>query len=158
MPVPAPVLAWTQHVMETARTQPVEPSLLLAFVWQESAGRADAFRHEPAFWDRYLKGKPEWTRGYTHPVLDTWRRRVSSSYGLLQIMPATAAWMGWPADSDPEMLFRPSVNLYYGAKLIRHIQKSAADERAIALRWNGGGRPAYADELLSKLTTLRKET
>jgi len=33
--------------------------------------------------------------------------------------------------------------------------KTHADERSLALAWNGGGRSAYADELLSKLSAVK---
>jgi soluble lytic murein transglycosylase-like protein len=143
------------HIKDTITAQPCDPDLLLALVWQESLGRPWATRAEPAFWDHYLAGKPEWHRGLAGGSLACWRDRVSRSYGLLQLMPATAAWMGLAIDADPEVLFRPKTNLYYGAKFVRHLSRTHGDERSLALAWNGGGRPAYADEVLAKLAAVK---
>lgn len=156
MTTPAQVACWRQAVREVVGAQPCDPDLLLALVWQESMGRPWATRAEPGFWDRYLAGKSEWTRGLAGGALESWRERVSRSYGLLQLMPATAAWMGLDIGADPEVLFRPATNLYYGAKFIRHLMVRHSDERTLALAWNGGGRAAYADELLSKLAAVKK--
>lgn len=157
-PIPASVSCWRRLVEETAGAQPCDPDFLLAIVWQESAGRPWATRSEPAFWDRYLAGKIEWTRGLAGDALACWRDRVSRSYGLTQLMPSSAAMVGFEPMADPETLFRPSTNLYFAAKLLRHHAVKHNDERSLALAWNGGGRPAYADELIGKLAAIRGTT
>jgi len=109
--IPSQVSCWRLAVADAVSAQPCDPDLLLALVWQESLGRPWATRSEPAFWDLYLAGKPEWTRGLAGASLACRRDRVARSYGLLQILPATAAWMGLAIDSEPEELFVPSTNL-----------------------------------------------
>jgi soluble lytic murein transglycosylase-like protein len=68
----------------------LDPVLVEAVVWTESTDHTDAFRPEPNFYRRYLKGKPEWA-GWVP-------RRISSSYGLMQVMYTTAILNGWAGE------------------------------------------------------------
>lgn len=96
-----------------ALKQQLDPILVAAVVIKESAANTDAFRHEPDFYNRYIKPKglyPGWNP-----------RRVSSSYGLMQIMLPVAHERGYPKDLHPEMLFVPETGLDYGCRQLRHI-------------------------------------
>lgn len=92
------------------------PRLVEALVLKESSGQTDAFRFEPGFWRRYMAKVDPW-RGQNP-------RRVSSSYGLLQIMFITAAERGYPG--EPEGLFAPAVGLEWGCRQLRYLLDWAA--------------------------------
>ena len=155
MATPAGYLFYREAIVAAATAYGLDPNLLAAVVWQESAFRADAFRHEPAFWTRYLAGKPEWAG--SNP------RVVSSSYGLCQVMYPTAIQLGFSRAHPAEWLFVPSTNLALGARYLRDLI-TWAGVRGVALAlaaYNGGKGNArapiptrYATEVLAKLATL----
>jgi soluble lytic murein transglycosylase-like protein len=119
----------------------LEPALVHAVVWQESGYNTDAFRHEPDFWNRYLKMNPRYRE--LNP------RRVSSSYGLMQVM-FCRIWEDKIADNDtipPEHLFVPEIGLHVGCGLLAELLKWAAERvtpnataETIALAAYNGGR------------------
>lgn len=77
----------------------------------ESSLDMRAFRHEPGFWNRYLKDDPEWnTRN---------KAEVSSSYGIMQLMYPTAWMLGFRGPG--EELYDPVYNIELGAKYIRQL-------------------------------------
>lgn len=155
---------WYRHKITTvANAHSLSPFLVEAICWVESRGRVDAFRHEPQFWDRYhLADKPEYSG--MNP------RRVSSSYGLMQIMYPVARELGF--QGEPEMLFQIAVNLHWGCKKLREISDWANSFnirypdrlRAIAAAYNGGkggnapGTPlrngVYADRVIATINVL----
>lgn len=151
----------------------LDPLLVEAVVVQESGGNADAFRFEPDFWNRYLKVNPKY-KGLNP-------RRVSSSYGLMQVMycrvfeDTIAANDAWA----PELLFVPENSLAVGCGLLAELLAWANQlplsgkpitAEAIALAAYNGGRGGndpnknwplrngkYARDVLEKLALLRKE-
>lgn len=140
-----------RHEIETiAMQRGLDPDLVEALVIIESGGHADAFRYEPAFWKRYLQGKPEWA--------DCVPRRVSSSYGLCQVMYPVAKELGF--SGVPELLFVPTTNLTWGClKLSQLLQWANGDEERALCAYNGGKlqnvkRPfrnqAYAAKVLAQ--------
>lgn len=146
---------YRREIEASAKTYGVDPDFLEAEVLTESAGHADAFRYEPAFFDRYLADKPYFT-AFANP------RRVSSSYGLLQIMYATAVQYG--CTKQPEYLFLPNVNLDLGAQILRDcLKQSGGDLAGAAARYNGGtnwqapGPQAYAATVLANLKRVTGE-
>ncbi len=152
----------------------LDPLLVEAIVVKESSGNTDAFRFEPDFWNRYLKGNP--TYRHLNP------RRVSSSYGLMQVMycrlledklAANDAW-------DPELLFIPENGLDIGCGFLAQLMEWAATltppagvhcpVEFIALAAYNGGRGgndpgknwplrngAYARDVLAKRQALMTE-
>jgi len=115
--------------------------------------RADAFRFEEGFYNRYLKGKPEWKGKIP--------RRIASSYGLMQVMYTTAFQFGFRG--EPELLFVPENSLFWGGKYLRYLlQWSGGHEHKACAAYNGGQGnwqapipQAYADEILSLCADLR---
>ena len=109
----------------------LDPDVATAVVLQESAGRTEAFRHEPAYFLRYLATKREWDGAIP--------RRVASSYGLMQLMYPTALDRGYPKGDPPEYLFVPTIGLEYGC---RHLAWCLAwadgDTKAMCAAYNGG--------------------
>ena len=102
------------EIAKAAADYRLDPVLVEAIVVQESAGNADAFRWERDFWNRLLKPKPEWAS--KNP------RRVSSSYGLMQIMFPVAVERGYDPAHPPEMLFVPEVGLRWGCKHLAYLK------------------------------------
>lgn len=158
---------YRERITKVANAYALDPYLVEAVIMVESRGRADAFRYEPLFWERYkLAEKPEYQG--MNP------RRVSSSYGLMQIMYPVAREMGF-AD-EPEALFGVTTNLHWGCRKLRRLQTWAAgfgeaspiDQLTAALAsYNGGTggnkpgtqlRPVnyqYAQRVLATHTSLR---
>jgi len=149
----------------------LDPLLVEAVVVQESGGNTDAFRFEPNFWNRYLKSNPKY-RGLNP-------RRVSSSYGLMQVMYCRVL-EDRIADNDawaPELLFLPENGLDIGcgllAELLQWAQGKTQDQQlatqAALAAYNGGrggNDPSkdnplrngkYAREVLAKRVILAKE-
>lgn len=163
---------WTE-IVAAATKHGLDPILVEAIVVQESAGNADAFRFEPAFWNRYLK--PMKIYQGANP------RRVSSSYGLMQVMYRVAVERGYPADLHPELLFVPETALDYGCRQLKyqiddaakwsldHLVTTTEAERLLAAvasynGGSGGNRPgsplrtaAYARSVMANYQTLKAE-
>jgi soluble lytic murein transglycosylase-like protein len=137
------------------------PDLVHAICLVESAGLTNAYRIEPAFWERYLKGKPEWDGA--NPA------RVSASYGLMQVMFPVAVEHGMARTEPPEYLFVPLIGLDYGCRvLVRRLEWARGDLRCAIASYNGGkkgnepGTPrlrsaTYADKVLSQLANLQAQ-
>jgi len=147
----------------------LDPLLVEAVVLTESSGNTDGFRFEPNFWNRYLKPYKQYVG--QNP------RRVSSSYGLMQIMYPVAIERGFPKSDAPEKLFVPDVGLYYGCKHLAFLfewAKGFADTTeqqqldAVLASYNGGrgnNKPtdspkrnaSYVRKVLANLDILKKE-
>ena len=162
-------------ITKAAADAMLDPMLVAAVVWQESAFNTDAFRHEPNFWNRYLKHNPK------YQALNP--RRVSSSYGLMQVM-YCLVHEDKLADNDalpPEHLFVPELGLRTGCQFlasclqwaIGRAEATTPESRIIesALAAYNGGRSSdnapsspvlrngtYAREVLAKLAILRTAT
>jgi soluble lytic murein transglycosylase-like protein len=157
-------------IRDAATAAGLDTALVAAVCWQESSFNADAFRHEPAFWNRYLKTNPKYR--HLNP------RRVSSSYGLMQPMYCRVL-EDKMTDNDalpPEHLFVPEMNLRTGCQLLRELldwagarttDPARATEAALAAYngGRGGNSPAepvlrngkYAREVLAKLAILKSQ-
>lgn len=155
-------------IQQKATEHGLDPYLLAALVLQESSGNTDGFRWEPDFYNRYIRPKN------LYPGQNP--RRVSSSYGLCQVMLPTAHERGYPKDQPPEGLFVPEVGLEYGCKQLKWLQAWLERTyptsppprrlRALLASYNGGRqgpdalRPrnaAYADSVLRHYATLKAE-
>lgn len=121
---------YRKDIEVVASLRQIDPDLVEAIVLVESSGQADAFRHEPGFWKKYLADNPRYAG--KNP------RRVSSSYGLMQIMYPTAVDLGFR--HDPEMLFLPGVNLDYGTKYLKSLLTWADGNVERAVRAYNGGK------------------
>jgi soluble lytic murein transglycosylase-like protein len=130
----------------------LDPALVTAVVLQESSGRTDAFRFEPGVWG-WFAGNPK--------AAGLVPRRAASSYGLMQVLFATATDYGFSA--DPELLFIPRVGLDFGCRHLAELLKWAKGDVAKALAaYNGGKGNAdkaqprrYAAEVLARLGALK---
>jgi len=116
--------------------------LLKALAIRESSLNSEAYRFEPAFWDRYLVHNEEWK--------DEDPKIVSASWGLCQIMYVVAVENGFKKGRPPEDLCDPVVNIQLAAKILKRLMNKVIEKRycddfwwyspiQIALaRYNGG--------------------
>ena len=149
---------YTADIQRIATVEGVDPNLVEGIVLTESSGNADAFRFEPLFWNRYLKSKSEWIG--RNP------RRVSSSYGLMQIMYPVALERGYDPKNPPELLFVPDMGLRYGCRQLRWLQDwaegfpqatPAKRLQAALASYNGGrGGNSPTDAILRNEVYARK--
>lgn len=108
----------------------LDPDVVEAIVLTESSGKTHAYRHEPFFWQRYLQGKPKWDGAVP--------ARVSSSYGLMQVMYPVACELGY--SDQPECLFVPVIGLTWGCKKFRSLLDWAKQDVEQALAAYNGGK------------------
>lgn len=128
----------------TAAAHGLDPALVCAIVEQESAWNPWATRYEPAFYQRYIvpiAGKLTPTEAYGR----AW------SYGLMQVIGEVAREHGYagylPALCDP------ATGLEQGCVHFAGRLKAAGGDVARALQlWNGGGNPAYSDQVLARVS------
>lgn len=132
-----------------------------------------AFRHEPLYWERYMKNDPLWA--------DKDPQIVSSSHGICQIMFLTAWNLGLTGEIEKvrDDLLDPTINITLAAKLMRQLIDKAIKKNyttkyywlsplSIALAmWNGGGwrnpdengvlrNQKYVRKVLKQFGELRK--
>lgn len=161
-------------ILKAAKNAGLDPFRLASVVWQESNGGlssrtgiwspASLYRYEAGFWDRYLARHPDY-QPPDHTSLDHWKRRVSASYGICQVLFATArgtvchiaSCLDQPRHNflgEPEQLMDPMVSLVFGAAILKHSWDFEQNWRSAYLHYNGGGRLAYADEAEDKYRHL----
>lgn len=146
----------------------LDPLLVEAIVLTESGGNTDAFRFENDFYNRYLKPLKMYVG--QNP------RRISSSYGLMQIMWPTAVERGLSPTDPPEALFVPEKGIEFGCRQLAFLVAWAetftdatpqAKLEAVIASYNGGrggNKPtetpkrniSYVRKVLANLTTLQK--
>lgn len=134
-------------ITATATVYGLDPWLVMALAYKESSLHADAFRYEPGFWERYLKNNPAYAEAIP--------RRVSSSYGLMQVMFPTAVEHGHAG--EPEELFVPATNLRFGCAILKSLLAWAEDDETKALGAYNAGKgnatsstaKAYATDVLN---------
>lgn len=147
---------------QAADAQGIPRALIRAIVSIESSWRPDAYRHEPGFFRRYIKGT-DWERSHGGDS-----RRIAASYGLGQLMWSTAVAEGFSRTLDPEELFDPELNLRYTAKHLRRLwDRHGGDIEDVAAAYNSG-RPkrkapsytvqTYLPRFRKALTMARKVT
>lgn len=121
----------------------LNPALVCAVCHHESDNwKQYAVRHEPAFYDKYVKDKPY---GLTEKVMR------ATSFGLMQIMGQVAREQGFTGDYLTELL-EPELNITQGcAKLARCMDRSNGDTNTALLLYNGGGNKDYPTLVLRHL-------
>lgn len=113
-------------------------------VLHESSGKADAFRFESAFYEKYIQHNLT-AKGFSFGPL------AACSYGLMQVLLETALEDGFTG--DPQLLFIPRVGLNAGCKHLRKLWDALGGTpetyRQALARYNGTGDAAtqYADAI-----------
>lgn len=142
-------------LVRTASRYALDPALVEAMVIHESSGVTSAIRYESAFWAKYMAADPRF--------LGADPKRVSSSYGLMQVMYVVALEVGFTF-GDPEYLFVPEIGLDTGCKKFRQLLDWAQGVEAQALAAYNGGKKAnttppyrnhvYAEAVLDERTRV----
>ena len=143
----------TAVITSVAQQFAVRADILHAQVLQESNGDTFAFRYEKAYFERYIRNRPNVAGARYGPL-------AACSYGLLQIMLETALEHGF--SEEPERLFIPTIGLTWGVRYFRRLlDKYSGDYEGALIAYNGGpgvvkrGRPyatqAYADAVLARV-------
>ena len=136
------------EIEAAAKKYGLDPDLVTAVVVKESSGRTNAYRYEPDVWG-WFKDNPK-NQGFN-------KYRAAASYGLMQVLFATATDYGW--SSDPEYFFLPKVGLDMGCRHLAELIRWAKGDLLRALEaYNGGkgnanGKGAdaeYARDVLAK--------
>jgi soluble lytic murein transglycosylase-like protein len=159
--IPESVAKWEPLIKGAIPYPEISIDLVLALIWQESAGDPWAIRHEYAYQyffnhkDNYaLYDKNQSVSGNrikAQTILGlTEFFAQSTSWGLLQIMGAAARERGFKARYLSE-LCDPEVNLMFGIKHLHEwgFNYGKLDLQPALTRWNGSAQ--YAGEVIEKL-------
>lgn len=101
------------------------PKLYLkAVATVESSLNPQAYRFEPAFWEKYLKNHEFWK---------TWDpAKVSASFGLFQVIFVTAYEAGFVG--QPEDLYNPVFNAHIAGKILsKHLER--VEKSGVHIKW-----------------------
>jgi hypothetical protein len=93
----------------------VPKELICAIGFVESNFRKNAFRYEPMFQRRYIDNHPDYS-----DLPEDERRWLSTSWGYMQIMAATAIDLGYQFDY-PEQITEPELNVEIGTFFLRKL-------------------------------------
>lgn len=99
-------------IKKYAKNNAIPENILVGMIYSESNSNPRAYRYEPAFYKRYIKGKGKYP-------YENAPERVSASYGCYQLMFTTAYDMGYRG--EPEGLYDPETNIIYACKLYNSI-------------------------------------
>jgi soluble lytic murein transglycosylase-like protein len=143
-------MAPTTELVALARTiasaHGLDPALVCAVVEQESAWDAYAIRYEPGFRARYVAP-------LDLPPTEEIARSIS--WGLLQVMGQVAREHGFQRPFL-SALCDPSAGLTFGCIVLAAKLAAGSDNVARGLaRWNGGGNPEYASQVLARVARYR---
>ena len=131
-----------EQVKYQARLIGVDPILACAVAEQESGWDTWAIRYEPAFFTRYVAPQVN--------LSDTERHARAFSWGLFQVMGQVARERGYTGEFLSSLCL-PENGIAVGLKFLKHLLDiSEGDETKALLKWNGGGRPEYATEVLAR--------
>lgn len=123
------------EILAVSKKQHVPIPVIIATISTESSGNPQAYRYEPAFYTRYIQNKAAWK---SNPYYDS-PKRISASYGLMQILYTTAYSVGFRG--KPEDLYDPEQNLEVGCAYIAstyQVQQHGWDPPKIACAYNAG--------------------
>jgi soluble lytic murein transglycosylase-like protein len=118
-------------IAKAASDHGLPAGLVAATVAVESGGDPFACRFEPQFFERYVRPRTDW-RAVRPCSLDTERQSLATSWGLMQVMGATARDLGF---TGPYLstLCDPPQGLEYGCRLLARLR----DRHKAALGWPG---------------------
>lgn len=126
----------------------LNPALVCAVIEQESAWDPCAIRYDPAFSDRYII--PMLQRGEITSKTDAVARAIS--WGLMQVMGQTAREHGFTGTYLSELTL-PGYAVEIGCKVLAEsIRRESGDIARGLERYNGGGNPDYATEVMARMS------
>ena len=124
-------------IYSKAKDFDLDHNLVAAICYQESKGFVYAVRFEPNY--KYL-WKTEKYAKRLHVTHDTEVNLQKQSYGLAQIMGATARWMGY--EGSLPALYKPENNLYWMCKYLSILRDKHTDDHKVVASYNAGS-PRY---------------
>jgi soluble lytic murein transglycosylase-like protein len=127
-------------------------AVLCALVEQESSWYPYAVRYEPLFFNHYIQ--PLVNNGKVPNATEAQLR--ATSVGLCQVMGQVARELGFTGRSILE-LTDPDVALEFGARKLAKCLIGQSMEQAL-LRYNGGGDPNYALDVLARVKKYEDPT
>lgn len=131
-----------QLAITAAQAHGLDARLVLAVCEQESNWNPWAIRFEPRFLARYVA-----PLGLT----DTESYARSFSWGLMQLMGQVARELGYKGNLAA--LCDPTIGLEWGCKHLANKLKDVHGDVHMGLqRWNGGGNPNYADQVIARMS------
>lgn len=148
---------WAPLIEVVALRYGLDADLLTAQMMVESSGQPDAFRFEPGYYRRYIRGNPAALARAYGPL-------AACSYGLLQILYESAVEIGF--SGQPHELFDPSTGLEWGARYLADLLRWAGGDYTRALCAFNGGKvgnstppyrnQTYADKVLGVKDDTRR--
>lgn len=147
---------------DAANRAGIDPALVCALCAVESNWNPLAMRYEPRFYDRYvapiseksLRSRNPWMAAGGLPTLDTERRLLSFSYGLMQVMGQTARENGFDGQWLGALLI-PSENLEIGCRyLSRKLTAWSEVDDAISA-YNAGSPTGRNAEYVGRVLSWR---
>lgn len=164
-------------VSQAANRHGLEPAVLAALVWKESAGDPHAIRSEPHYrwlWDCWenapfrrltaeeagLSHPPADFRGPTGASVPTEWAAQRISWGLCQVMGATARERGFRG-AFLSSLLEPEIGAEFGARHLALLLSRYELEDALSAynagRPTDGNRDAYVRPVLKQAAIYRRE-
>lgn len=131
-----------QLIATFSKNHSLNPQIVAGLIIVESGGNPNAYRYEPKFFERYIKGKD--LSGYIpHGVSSiTERFGRSCSWGLMQIMGQVAREKGFARESLVD-LCDPEINLSFGCLILKNLFDSYKDTLQALFHYNAGRGTPY---------------
>lgn len=140
-------------IIDASKRTGISPNLLAAVIHQESGGNVYAVRFEPAFLKKYLETKTKKNIGGYVPTRCSWTTEIqlrATSLGLMQCMGQVLRERGFKEEFLTEAL-EPETNIKWGSEFLQTLLLKYDNTQAALQRWNGGGNPNYAKEVLGHI-------
>jgi len=149
------------ELLAECKSHNLPPEILLGLIMTESSGRATAMRYEAGY--TFVFKVPEFAKsmGWTELTEMTLQK---FSFGLCQIMLATARWRGFKL--HPMRLLEPKVGLAWGAFHLAELFKLYNDWPSAVSAYNQGSpkkamiggefkNQPYVDKVMANARTFR---
>lgn len=141
----------------------LDKDLIKAIVMVESSGKTFAVRFEPGYRWLYYPRELASKNNVTHETMVTIQ---SMSWGLMQIMGATAYEQGFPQDQLVSQLVLPHLGIDYGCKFLKSLFRRYNLESDVIAAYNAGSpkkldsgmynNQRYVDKVHAELVKLRR--
>lgn len=123
-------------IQQTAAQFSIDPILVMALIWQESAGETWAYRYEKSFYDRQMFHNPAFFAEKLNISQETEKISQCISWGLLQIMGVVAREVGY--DGKLAKLCVPERGLFWSCKKLKSLLEKYSDIQDVIASWNAG--------------------
>lgn len=149
-------------IAKVAVAHGLDVNLVKAIVMKESSCNPLAIKFEEGYrWLYFPRGIAEHLGVSYEKMVDL----QSHSYGLMQVMGATAYEYGLEHNQSPETLFDPEIGLKFGCRYLRRLKEKYGEEVKAISAYNAGhvdmvngmfSNQSYVDSVHQFLFELRK--